>query len=92
MQFDLLRILTIMFSTNSTTLAQRIAAQSANGLFCGKLLNYDRDDFDKIVADINSNATGYSLVPMNPTSHLSYGSKQFTLLGIEVKGSNTTRH
>ena len=77
-----------MFSTSNSTLAQRIAAQTDKGLFCGKLLNYSRADFDGIVADINACTNDYSLVPMNPTSHLNYGSKQFTLLGIDVSGMN----
>ena len=79
-----LRGLTIMFS-NSTTLAQRIDAQTAKGLFCGKLLNYDRDDFDSTVADVNSTATDYSLVSMNPTAHMNYGT---VIMFIRTSGSH----
>ena len=81
-------IVTIMIASNST-LAQRLAAQTNRGLFCGKLLNYSRDDFDKIVADINATTNDYSLVPMSVTSHMTYGSKQFTLLGIKAGDEET---
>ena len=73
------------------TLAARVSTLKNDGCFIGKLLNYDTDDHDAIIAAINNKSTEFSVVTMDSVTHLKFGSsRSFSIVGIKSSTGDDT--
>ena len=89
--FLYIEIVTFYMASIIPSLATRADALKADNCFIGKLMNYDKDEYDNIVKAVNDKATEFQLVEMDTVAHLKFGpNNYFTLIGIKptTQGDN----